>query len=280
MASSNGLKNLKDEPIYNSRIMKGYLQYLSKYFPDVNIDTILEHAGMTRYAVEDQGHWFTQTESDRFQEVLVQKTENPKIAREVGRNSVSAGAMGVAKQYSMGFMKLTTIYLLMEKIYPILSRAAKIKVNKLGSNQVEIISKPETGVDEKPYQCEYRMGSFESVGTLFTKMYAKVEHPTCYHKGDDCCRYIVTWEEPGSFMWKRIRNYSLLGSLVATVGLYFALPFISWLVSILIFAYITMTVSIFSSHLEKEELARTIETQGDSAKNLLDEMNIRYNNAL
>jgi PAS domain S-box-containing protein len=54
----------------------------------------------------------------------------------------------------------------------------------------------------------------------------------------------------------------------------------SWLVSILIFAYITMALSIFSSHLEKEELTRTIETQGDSAKNLLDEMNIRYNNAL
>jgi transcriptional regulator with GAF, ATPase, and Fis domain len=33
-------------------------------------------------------------------------------------------------------------------------------------------------------------------------------------------------------------------------------------------------------HLEKRDLTRTIETQGDAANALLDEMNIRYNNAL
>ena len=41
-----------------------------------------------------------------------------------------------------------------------------------------------------------------------------------------------------------------------------------------------MVLSFFSEHLEKKELSKTVETQGDVAKDLLDEMNIRHNNAL
>jgi len=41
-----------------------------------------------------------------------------------------------------------------------------------------------------------------------------------------------------------------------------------------------MAFSFYSEHLEKKDLTKTIETQGDAAKDLLDEINIRYNNAL
>ncbi len=43
---------------------------------------------------------------------------------------------------------------------------------------------------------------------------------------------------------------------------------------------ITMSLAFFSEYLEKKELIKTIETQGDAAKDLIDEINIRHNNAL
>jgi hypothetical protein len=179
--------------LYNSRIMKIYLQYISKYYPDVSIDSVLEYAGMTEYEVEDQAHWFNQNQADRFQEILEKMTGSSNIAKEAGRYSVSSEALGAAKQYTLGLMSLTSLYLLMEKLYPLLSRGARIKVNKIGSNKVEIISTPKTEVLEKPYQCENRIGTFESLGKWFTKTFAKVEHPSCLHIGDDCCRYIISW---------------------------------------------------------------------------------------
>ena len=238
--------------LYNSRIMKIYLQYISRYYPDVSIDSVLEYAGMTKYEVEDQAHWFNQRQTDRFQEILEKMTGSSNIAKEAGRYSVSSEALGAAKQYTMGLLSLTSLYLLMEKLYPLMSRGAMIAVKKMGPNMVQITTTPKQGVQEKPYQCENRIGTFESLGKWFTKTFAKVEHPSCLHKGDDCCRYIITWEDNPSFFWGRIRNYCFLGSILATVALFFTLPFMSWLVSILIFAYITMTLSIFSSHLEKE----------------------------
>jgi len=177
-------------------------------------------------------------------------------------------------------MSLISLYILMEKLYPIMSRGADVKAKKLRSNKVEIVSTPKPGVDEKPYQCENRMGTFESVAKLFTKKFAKVEHPSCFHKGDDCCHYIITWEKTPSLILKRVRNYSLLFSISASLALFFVFPIMTWTVFVLLCAFLTMIFSFCSEYTEKKELGKTVETQGDAARQHMEEMNIRYNNAL
>ncbi|MCK4818802.1 hypothetical protein KA005_23720, partial [bacterium] len=155
-------------PLYNSRIIKVFFQYLGKYYPDVDIHSLLQYSGITKHAVEDQAHWFTQRQVDLFNEFLVDKTGNQDISREAGRYAASSEAFGPLKQYLLGLINLTSVYLLMEKLYPIMSRGDTIKAKKLGSQKVEIVATPKPGVDEKPYQCENRIGMFESVAKLFT----------------------------------------------------------------------------------------------------------------
>ncbi|MCK4985097.1 MAG: response regulator, partial [Desulfobacterales bacterium] len=232
------------------------------------------------YEVEDPAHWFSQHQADRFQEALVKQTDNPNIAREAGRYTTSHEGMGPAKQHILGFIKPTSVYLLMEKLYPILSRGATIKAKKLGPNKVEIVSTPKIGVNEKPYQCENRIGIFESLAELFTNKFANVQHPLCFHVGNKSCHYIITWEKTASIIWKRIRNYSLLISIIISMGLFFVLPLITWSAFTLLCFLVTMAFSFYSDRLEKKELSETIKTQGFTAKDLLDEMNIRHNNAL
>jgi hypothetical protein len=71
-------------------------------------------------------------------------------------------------------MSPTSVYLLMEKLYSAMSRGATVKAKKLGPTKVEIISTPKPGVNEKPYQCENRIGTFEAVAKLFTKRFATI----------------------------------------------------------------------------------------------------------
>jgi class 3 adenylate cyclase len=280
MAPSNSLHNPDNVPLYSSRIAKIYLQYLSKHYPDIDIDSILDYAGMEKYAVEDTGHWFTQYQADRFHEILVRKTGNPNIAQEAGRYAASSGGIGPAKQYTLGLMSLSSVYLLMGKIYAIMSRGATVKASKLGPEKVQIISTPRQSVNEKPYQCENRIGTFESLAKLFTDKFATVEHPSCFHKGDDCCRYIVSWEKTPYIIWKRARNYLTLLGLVVCGTLYFFVSHVSLAAIISLFVFVIAGVFLYSEHLEKKELVKNIESQGDAAKGLLDEINIRYNNAL
>ncbi len=97
-------------PLYNSRITKTYLEYIKSSYPDLDIDSVLEYADMTRYEVEDPAHWFSQDQADRFQEILVEKTGNPNIAREAGRYTTSHKGMGPVKQYTLGFINPTSVY--------------------------------------------------------------------------------------------------------------------------------------------------------------------------
>ena len=267
-------------PVFNSRIAKTYLEYLGKYYPDIDVDSILKYSEMNRYEVEDTGYWFSQHQADRFYETLVKKTGNPNISKDAGRFVASTEGLGPIKQYTLGFMSPTSVYLLMEKIYPIMSRGATIKAKKLGPNRVEIVSIPKPGINEKLFQCENRIGTFESVAKLFTDRFATIEHPSCFHRGDDCCRYIITWEKAPSLIWKMVRNYSLLLSILVALALFFVLPIMPWVSLVLLCAFLTSIFSLYSKHLEKGELTKTIETQGDAAKGHIEEINIRYNNAL
>jgi len=280
MASINDFLNKIDEPLYNNRIIKNYIEYVEKFHPDVDIDSILSLSGITNYEMEDQGHWFTQNQVDRFHEILIQKVGNPNISREVGRYAALTKAFSAVRQYILGFISPSAAYWLAGKIGSKLTRATTIKTNKLGSNRIEVLAIPNPGVHMKPYQCDNLLGLLEVISKLFTNKFAKIEHPSCLHKGEDYCRYIITWKIPSYLIWKRIGNYSFLLTILVSLPLFFILPTIPWVILILLCALFTMTSSLCSQHLKNKELSKTIETQGDSAKGLLDEMNIRYNNAL
>ena len=271
---------MNNNPLYNSRITRTYVEYLRKHYPEVAIDSVLAYAGMTASEIQDGAHWFTQNQVDRFYEIVAVKTGNPNVAREAGRFSASTEGLGAAKQYTLGLMSLTSIYMLMGKLYPLLSRAAEITTKKIGSNRVEIICTPKPGVREKPQQCENRIGTFEAVATFLTDKPAQVEHTSCLHKGDDACRYVVIWEKTPAHLWKKIRNYALLSSIAVCPALIPFLPTISWVALLIICASLTAAVTFYSQYLEKAELIKTIKTQGDAAKDLLGEADIRYNNAV
>ncbi len=101
MPSINDSLNKIDEPLYNSRIIKNYVEYVEKYHPNVDIDSILSYSGITNYEMDDQGHWFTQRHVDRFHEIIIQKIGNTNISREVGRYAASSKAAGILKQYAL-----------------------------------------------------------------------------------------------------------------------------------------------------------------------------------
>ncbi|MBW2003947.1 MAG: PAS domain S-box protein [Deltaproteobacteria bacterium] len=269
-----------DDPLYNSRLIKNYIEYCKEFHPEVDINSLISHAGIATYELEDQGHWFSQRQVDRFHEILVEKTGDSNISRKVGRYAASSKASGAVRQYTLGFMSPAAAYWIAEKIAPHLTRASTLKTRRLRPNRIEVSATPKPGVLQKPYQCNNLIGNLEALSKLFTNKFAKIEHPTCIHKGGDICRYIITWEKTPSLIWKRIRNYSFLLGILISLGLFFVLPLMPWVFLILLCTLITIIFSFYSEHLEKKELTKTIETQGDAAKDLLDEINIRYNNAL
>jgi PAS domain S-box-containing protein/putative nucleotidyltransferase with HDIG domain len=270
----------EETPLYNSRIIKSYVEYLNRYHPEIDIDSLLKYAGVETYQLDDEGHWLTQSQIERFYEKLVQTIKDPDIARKVGRYSATSRASGALGQYLLGFINPATAYAVLEKINSHLSRAAVLKTKAIGANQIEVTAVLQPGVVEKPYQCLNRLGTLESLAKLLTNKFANIEHPTCIHEGGDCCRYIITWEKTHSFVWKKIRNYFLILGFAICLVLLFILSPVYWNKLVLFYIVMSMGISMYTENLEKKELLANIQNQGDAADRLLEQINKRYNESL
>lgn len=271
---------MEDTPLYNTRIIKSFDEYIRKYHPQLDMIPILDYAGITTYQLEDEGHWLTQTQVDRFYEILVKTAGDPDLARKVGQSASFSKAVGTVAQYTLGFMTPSAAYTVLGRLSPYISRGSTLETRKIGPNQVEVVAIQNPGVKERPYQCENRLGIFEGIAKLFTNELAEIKHTTCMHTTGDRCIYRITWKATPSFIWKRIANYSYLLCLIICLFLFFALPGGGSAVAILSMILVVMGISLYQAHLEKNELTMTIKKHSDIAGNLLDEINTRYNNAM
>lgn len=266
--------------LYHIRLLKNYIEYLKKYYPDLNLDEILGYAGLTRYQLDDAGYWCTQEQADRFHRIIDEKTGHPNISREVGRYAAISATYGTIRQYVFGFISISTAYSMVQKITNQLSRGMRYRIRPLGQNRMEAISTPTPGTQEKPYQCENRIGLLEALAKPFTGEFAKVEHPECYHKGGSCCRYIVSWYEPPYLKFKHYRNLITVFGLmlllilepILGLGIYSFILMVSYVV-------IIMIASMYALSSEKSEISRRLEIQGEAAEQLMEESNKRYKEA-
>jgi len=266
-------------PLYNSRVIQVFLEYIRKHHPKVEIDAVLQYAGITNYQVDDPGVWFNQNQVDKFNEILVEKTGQIDIARKAGRFTAFSIGMGALKQYVLSLLNTNSIYMIIAKAYRTLSLGATAKTKKIGTNAVEIIVTPNLGVDEKSYQCKNRIGIFESLSKFYTNDYAKVEHPTCYHQGDDSCRYIITWKHSTYITLKRFRNYSLLLGVFSTLTFFFYMPALIWLSISLMIAFGIIIMSLLVEHSGNNRFSKAIEYQGEAAENLIEEIKVRHSHS-
>ena len=266
--------------LYNSRIIDNYIRLIERKYPQIRIASLLEYAGMTAHEVADEGHWFTQNQIDRFHKRLSFLTNNASIAREAGRYAASPDAMGAMKLLILGAVGPGRAYELIGKGASRLTRSSTFASRSLSSNRVEVTTTFEENVEEKPYQCENRMGFFEAVSLLFARGTPEVEHPECIFRGGQTCRYVISWSASKSDLFKRARNYaaaSLLPLVVLSVvhaprcGITQVLPGALAILALLTAIYLS---------LEKKDMAASLRSLFDSTHQLVHQIEVNHNNAV
>ncbi|MEJ2642478.1 MAG: 4-vinyl reductase, partial [Desulfosarcinaceae bacterium] len=266
--------------LYNSRIVKTYVAYIEHHYPHLNVEALLASAGINLWEVEDTAHWFTQEQTDGLNKILTEATGDPDISIEAGRFITATHGLGPIRQYTLGLLSLESIFLWMEKLYPLITRGATVQTRKLGVRKIEIISTPRPGVSEKHYQCKNRIGTFESLVRLFTDQYATIEQTHCFHRGHRHCRYVVSWKRSSSLIWQRASHIILLMGGPLVLLAIFWMPLGTWLHLCLSLALVVSISGSIASVAARQALAKTLLQQGRFAEKQLDESTLRYNNAL
>lgn len=267
-------------PLYSSRTINTFLRLLQDRYPSVDARDILNYAKISPHQVNDEGHWFTQEQVDRFVERLVSLTRNSNIAREAGCYAASPEVNGATRFFVMSLLGPARVFENMAKVASTYTRSATYSGRSLSANSAEITAIPKPGVTERPYQCQNRLGVFEAVPLFFSYGLPIISHDECLFKGGSCCRYIVTWTTPPSHWLKKLRTslfFSMIGGGFFAAQLYSSTQvIIGGLISTLVITGITL----LQNTREKHELLSSISTLRESSSQLLDQININYNNAL
>ncbi len=267
-------------PLYNSRIVDNYVKLIKKRYNHIDINALLKFAGMTSYEVADQGHWFSQYQINRFHEKLSQLTGNESIAREAGRFSASPESLGIYRQAVMAMVDPTRAYALIGKMASKMTRSSVFTSRALSHNKVEIEVNFRDNVQERPFQCENRIGFFESVTLAFSNRLPIIEHPECVFKGGNCCRYLISWEKTASGIIKRVRSVLLLVLSVITLATLIYDEHLAVKIMLPFTAIVTFLLSYCAASIENRELISTLSNLRNSTESLVDQININYNNSL
>ena len=275
-------KDSADKELYNSRIVDNYIKIIRLNYSYVDVNDLLKNAGMELYEVEDEAHWFTQTQLNKFHNDLLIKTGNKEIAREAGLHAASPGSVGVMRRYVLGLIGPQNAYELVGKYASKFTRSSTFESKSLGPNKVEIAVTPNNGVQEEPYQCENRLGFWESISIAFNYNLPRIDHPECIFKGGKSCRYIISWDESPSYTWKKIRDFTGIFLTLFIVVEYF-FPF---MLPLTLTFLIPTSISIFlliswqQVNLDRQELINAVENLHETSEDLIEQTNINYENAL
>lgn len=266
-------------PLYNSRIINTYIKYIRKCYEHININELYKYANIEPYEVADQNHWFTQEQINRFHEKLSELTGSANIAREAGRYAASPEAIGIMRQYVLGMVNPAQAYELAGKLVNQFSRYSTYKTKRISSNKIEIIVTPNEGVQEQPFQCENRIGHFESMALVFNNTIPQIEHSECIFNGGKCCHYTISWKNNFSYILRRVRNviYFLLFFLSVALTIIYPVDEFMYFVPIIISTI--LTIGLLSDKYTKNELRNSIMNLEHSRDDLIQQMEINYNNS-
>ncbi len=267
--------------LYNSRITNTYLRLLRERYPQVDLADLLAYAGMELQQVEDEGHWFSQEQVNLFQDRLMVLTGNQEIAHEAGLFTASPEVLGGIRSYVLGLVSPARAYDLVGRFTRKFTRSSKYESRQLGPCQVEVLVTPYEGVREEAFQCKNRLGYLEAISRMFGYRLPRIDHPECLFMGGCACRYIVSWEQSPYSIWKNRRRVAAAMFLPASVGSFFIFsPHFAMAFGLPVTGGVLLLLSWYMEKLHIVELQATVNNRQASADELIQQIDINYENSL
>ncbi len=66
-----------DTPVYSSRVIRVYLDFLRVHYPHIDPDSIIGPAGIKPAEVDDPGFWYSQNQAECMHACMAEKRATP-----------------------------------------------------------------------------------------------------------------------------------------------------------------------------------------------------------
>jgi len=105
------------------------------------------------------------------------------------------------------------------------------------------------------------------------------EHPECFFKGGECCRYVLKWAKPASNNLSSLRNLTLIG-LGSAWGLHLVSPEILGTSMLYPASLVALLGAYVLEIKERRKVEERLAQIQDPTEQLIEQTNANYNNAL
>ncbi len=209
---------------YHVGILQIYVEYLfsTLHWSAQQVDDLFAACGADRSLLFSAENWFDQQLADRFHAEVVRLTGDADIAYKVGAHAVHERTKGIAARILASFLSPKAVFEHVQRAAAMYSTAATLVPVEVRDSSAIIRAHVVPGCEERPYQCKNRLGILEAIPPIFGLPRAKVDHPHCFHRGDECCEYHVSWIDP--LARSRVLGFTAAAGLVSFAAFAWWLP--------------------------------------------------------
>lgn len=252
--------------IYNSILLSNYVRMFRSKYPHVDIDDMLDYAGIDPREVDDPFCWFTPAQHNRFHERLSKYFNDPlAICREAGRFAYSDLALNAFKKFSLRIFGIGVIYKNIGKYTPAVTKSTIFRSRKISSNKYEVTVTRKDGVVESEYIEQSRRGFLEGAPLLFSDKTAKIQ---AFENGPEI-KYIVSWDLPASDLLFYFKYCLLSIGMIAGAVAYYHHQYRPALSVVAAAVALFMLTSYFQLRFKYKEVSTLYNIRERSTENLI-----------
>jgi signal transduction histidine kinase len=218
------MKNIEDckKPELSGMVVKSALLYLEDRLGRGVADAFLESHGITREYLKDPNNWISFAFAHELLALLRERIDAEKACWEAGTYTVKPESLG--RIVWIALKSVGTPSLVFKQVVEYsktYNRVGSFRLGQVKKNQLVLEYRTKDMFRERDdLFCQYRIGQFSAIPTLWGLPLAHCKKTQCLAKGDPSCTYEFTWQNKRSTLYP-LGGLALgaLGSLVYTKAL-------------------------------------------------------------
>jgi diguanylate cyclase (GGDEF)-like protein len=161
--------------------------------------------------LRNENTWFSFEEKIRLWAAAEAVTGDPQVAVRVGESVLELRVGLALKRTLRALGSPDLVYRNVVRANSKFNWAHTLEAVTRENGRVQLRYRDVAGVGYHRYDCDYTIGLLHAVPRLFGMPSARVTHPRCGTRGDDCCAFEVTWSDG----LRNLKRASLIAAALA-----------------------------------------------------------------
>jgi hypothetical protein len=186
--------------------MKTPLNYIEERFGKDVLEKFLGDTGMDLEYFGDHNNWISFEYAHSIFRKIVELAGDEKVCLDVGKRTVSPEGVGKAVWIAMKAVgNPSMVYKKIFDLGHIYNRVGVYKVLSLTKTRMVLEYRPKEGYYETDKCiCDYRIGNFTAIPTIWGLPPAKCRELNCNVDGAEACTYEFSWQEKHSYLYPMV----------------------------------------------------------------------------